>query len=34
MKKEETIGDNTCPSISDLWCREEKRAVIVNFLKR
>jgi len=34
MKSAETIGDNTCPSVSDLWCREGKRAVTRNCLKR
>jgi len=30
----ETIGDNTCPNVSDLWCLEGKRAVTRNFSKR
>ena len=34
MKSAETIGDNTCPDLSDLWCREVKQAVTRNWLKR
>ena len=34
MKSAETIGDKTFPSVSDLWCREEKRTVTRNFFER
>jgi len=34
MKSTETIGDNTCPSVSGLWSREGKRAVTRNCLIR
>ena len=33
MKSAGTIGDNTCPSVSDLWRREGKRADSQRFEK-
>ena len=34
MKRAGTIGDDTCPSVSDLWLREGKRAVIPNVFEK